>query len=671
VRVIQSNRAVIRGVLAAALVLGLAGCPLQTPTFGIITSGLEINVSSGAPLVNETITLTATFSETSVDLGSAIWTTSSANILSLSSTKGASISATALATGLATVTVTAGGLRGAVAITVLDPVGGVAIQGPTSLAVGAVATYTAKVTDATTNNLINATVTWVVSPAEGGVLAFTTPGSNTGASIQIKAVGAGNAAVTAAAGGQAAQVAVKVSETAGQLVITRADGTTIPSSVAAGAPLTVQASFAATNELATSAEWTATGACKLLGSSGASLSVVAMGSGACMLTAAAKGMQATAMFQIVSVTGIKITSDTTGPLTLGASRMFTAIGLAGTMELGAIGVSWSSGGPVLSLQSAASVAKVTGAEVGAAQLVATLPPNLTAMVEVTVAPASIKLMAPSARVLAGAGTTVTATPLNAGGKAAVFASGDGVTLAGATGFGTVGSPTLQANGTVTFALGDATADSPAVTASFGGVTSNALAFTVAQIAKVIVTGPQGPIRMGSAADFTAMPVDAAGTRIDGTIAATWADATGVYQFPAANGTLLVTANAVKLGTSAIVATVNGISSMPYASPVQPASIGITAFTPASIAVGGKAMTTVSVLDAGGQPIPGVPVSQVSVMADDGTKVSLDSGVMQGMGYVFTATGLAPTPAKGVNVQATWTDGMYPVQSTAVPLVVTP
>jgi len=209
--------------------------------------------------------------------------------------------------------------------------------------------------------------------------------------------------------------------------------------------------------------------------------------------------------------------------------------------------------------------------------------------------------------------------------------------------------------------------------SFGGVTSNAIAFTVAEIAKVTIIGPQGPIRMGSGADFTAMPVDAMGAPIAGSVSATWADATGVYQFPPANGTLVVTANAVKLGTSAIVATVGGISSMPYASPVQPSSIGITAFSPASIAVGGTATATVTVLDTGGQPIPGVPLSQVSLMADDGTTVSFDSGALAtgGLAFVFTATGLAQTPAKGVNVQAIWTDGMYPVQSTQVPLIVTP
>jgi hypothetical protein len=660
----------VRGAFAAALVLGLAGCPLQSSTANVVPPALTVSVTSGAPLVGDQIMLTAGFAPGGVDLASATWATSNAAILSLSSTKGATISATAVAAGLATVTVKSGALRGAVAITVLASVGDVTIVGPTQMTLGNDATYSATVTDATGTRTINATVTWEAS----GAVAFTTPGTNTGSSIQIHAAAVGNGAVTAAVGGRAAQVAVKVAASSGQLVITRVDGTAIPSAVAAGAPLTVQASYATTNELADDAQWTYSGACILLGTSGSTLSVEATGSGPCTLTATTSKMQATATFQIVSVTGVKIVGDT-GPLAIGDSRMFTAIGLAGTMETGEVAVTWSTTGPVLSLQPGATTVKVTGAEIGIAPLTATLPGNITQTVEVTVAPASIKVTAPGGKVLSGAGTTLTATPVGAGGKAVMFASASGVTVAGATGFGSVGTPTLQANGSVTISLGNATADSPAVTVSFGGVTSNALSFTVAQIAKVVIMGPQGPIRMGSSADFTAIPTDGTGARIDGDVAATWADATGVYTFPAANGTLVVTANAAKLGTSAIVATVAGISSTAYASPVQPASIGLTAFTPTSIGVGGTAMATVTVLDAGGQPIQGVPVSQVSLMADDGTKVSFDTGVMVGsggtLGYLFTATGLAATPAKGVSVQATWTDGMYPVQSTQVPLIVTP
>jgi hypothetical protein len=654
-----------RAVLGLSALALLAGCPLQTPTFEVISSGLAITVSSGAPLVGQTIKLDV-LPAMGADLSAATWTTSDAQILSLTSSVGSSVMAMAVKPGFATVTVKAGSLRGAVAITALASIGEVDLVGPTSLTVGADATYSATVTDAT-GRKINATVTWDAS----GTVEFATPGGNTGSSMRIHAKAAGAGAVTAQAGGRSAQIAVKVSESSGQLVITRSDGTAIPATVAAGEALTVEASYATTNEPASDARWTAEGVCKLLGSSGGTLSVQATGSGACTLTATAKGMQATATFQIVSVTGVAIKGDTTTPLALGETRTFTAMGLAGMLESGAVGVTWSSPGSlVLMLQPASTQVQVTGVEVGTATLVASLPGNLSTMVSLTVAPTAIQLSASGSHVLAGAGTTVTAKAFGPMGKAGVFASAGIVTLAGATGFATVGPGVLQADGTVTFALGNAQAASPAVTASFAGVTSNSLSFSLAQVAGVTIMGPMGPVRVGSGVDFTAVPVDSTGARIDGDLAATWSDATGVYQFPATT-TVRVTANAVKLGTASIVATVMGVASPPFESPAQPGSVSMTAFSPTSVAVGGKATALVTIFDAGGSPIPNVPLSQVSVAADDGTKVSFDAGAVMGMGFLFTATGLAPTSAAGVNATPTWTDGKYPVMGASVPLVVTP
>ena len=651
------------GALAAALLLGLSGCPLQTPTFDVISPALVITASSASPLVGDIVTLTA-FPMGGVDLSGATWATSDSAIVSLSSNVGPKITALGVKPGLATVTVTSGSLHGAVAITVLASIGNVSITGPTSLALGHQATYKASVTDAS-NSTITATVTWVAS----GMVALATPGANTGASIKIVAIGVGNGAVTAQAGGRAAQVAVKVSATSGQLVITSADGTPVPNTLAAGASLAVEASYEVTNEPADDAQWTAVGPCTLLGSSGATLSVQETGAGPCTLTATAKGMQATTTFQIASITDLEI-MGATSPLKLGESRTFTAMGLAGTIATGAVMVSWSTpDGQVLTLQPSATQVKVTGAAVGATQLVATLTGQAPVMVSLTVAPSSIQIAAPGAHVLAGASTTVTAKALGPQGAVGRFSTATGVTLAGAGGFGTVGTGAVQTDGSVTFALGNATADSPVVTVSYGAVTSNPLAFTIAHIAGVVVTGPQGPVRVGSGADFTAMAVDSTGARVDGDLVATWADATGVYQFPASAG-LVVTASAVKLGTAAIVAAIGGVASTPYASPVQPAQLALTMFAPSSVAVGGTATTVVSVLDAAGVPVPNVPLSQVSVTADDGTKVSFDAGAIMGTGFLFTGTGLAATGATGVNVTATWTDGMYPVMSASVELVVT-
>jgi hypothetical protein len=380
-------------------------------------------------------------------------------------------------------------------------------------------------------------------------------------------------------------------------------------------------------------------------------------------------MTATVTFAVADVTDLQIMGDTS-PLALGELRTFTVVGLAGALPTGGVDVVWSTpDDTVISLQASANFVQVLGIGVGGASLVATLQGKAMATVALTVAPASLQIAAPATQLVQGGATTVTVKAIGPMGIAGRFGTAAGLVLVGATGFDTVGAGVLAADGSVSFALAGAKAGSPAVTVTLGATVSNTLSFTLAKLAGVMVSGPQGPVRVGSTVDFTAVPLDDAGTPIDGDFTATWADATGVYTFPASTG-LHVTANAVKLGTSAIVATIMGLVSPPFASPAQPGSILLTTFTPPSVAVGATTTTMVTVLDAMGTPIPNIPLSQVSLSADDPTKVSFAAGVFMGTGFLFTATGLAATPAAGVNVTATWTDGMFPIMSGAVPLIVT-
>jgi hypothetical protein len=659
-----ATRLGLHGAICLGICLGLAGCPLQTPTFELVSSSLAVSASSAAPLVGDMITLTAFAPAGGADLSAATWQTSDTTIVSLSSNTGASVMAVALKTGSARLTVSAGTLRGSVTITVLASVSSVDLVGPTSLVLGAEATYTATVTDAT-GRTEAANVTWVAN----GTVALATPGANTGASMKIRATAVGPGAVTAQAGGRAAQIAVKVSATSGQLVITRADGTPIPAMLASGQALAVEASYEVTNEAADDAQWTATGVCALVGASGSTLSVKVTGLGACTLTASAKGMKASVTFTIVAVDGVKIVGDTS-PLALGESRTFTAKALSGTAEVQGAPITWmTTDAQVLSVAPSGTMATVMAVGVGVASLQALFGARAMDAASLAVVPSSIQIMASSTRLVLGASAVVTARALGPTGLPGAFAATTGLSIAGATGFDTATLGALTTDGGVTFFLDGAKADSPNVTVSFGAVVSNTLSFKLATIAAVVVSGPQGPVRVGSTVDFTAMPVDAAGVRVDGNLVATWADATGVYTFPTST-TLHVTGSVVKLGTAAIVATVTGVASPAFPSPAQPGSIGLAPFSPSSIAVGGKATTVVTVLDAAGAPIPNVPLGQISVKADDATKVSFDMGAVMGTGFQFTGMALAPSPAAGVNVTATWTDGMYPVDSGAVPLVVT-
>lgn len=656
------------GALGLAWLLALAGCPLQRPTFETGSPGLVVSASSAAPLVDDTISLTALAPSGGVDPARAVWTTNDPDVVSLGSTSGASITAHAEKAGTARVTVVAGGFQSAVTITVLATIGGVTLIGPKSFLRGEVVTYAATVTDVA-GRIVPATLTWAAS----GSLAFERPGANTGPSMRVRAVGLGAGAITASAGGRSLQIVVNVVASRGQLVILAADGTPLPATVASGDELSLAAAYDGTKEPATDARWSASGACTLIGGSGPTVSVNETAPGDCTVTAAVAGMQTTTTFAFVAVTSIKIMGDT-GPLTIGTSRTFTAVGLAGTAQSGSVDVTWSTPDvQVLTLVATGTTVKVTAIGVGEAQLVAKIGSGAsqsTATVDLVVAPASIQISAPATHVLPGASTTLTARAFGALGAAARFTSATNLSVKGADGFTSVGPGVPQGDGSVTFALSGAKTDSPKVTVSFGAVTSNSLSFTIAQISGVVVSGPQGPVRVGSAVEPTAVPVDANGTRVDAELTATWTDPTGVYQFPADAKGLVVTARAVKLGTAAIVATVNGLASEPFSSPAQPASVNLAPFSPASIAVNGQATALVTILDADGAPIPGATLGQVSLKADDGTKVSLDAGVVMGAGFLFTATGLAPTSAAGVNITATWTDGMFPVDSGAVPLIVT-
>jgi hypothetical protein len=345
--------------------------------------------------------------------------------------------------------------------------------------------------------------------------------------------------------------------------------------------------------------------------------------------------------------------------------------MAGSVAIPNVVVTWTTvGDAVVTIAPAGNTVVVTSTEVGSTMLVATVQGMVTATLPLTVAPATLQLQAASTRLLAGAGTTVTATPLGTDGLAGTFASAVGVTLVGATGFSTVGPATLTTSGLVTFALTGATASSPAVTATFSNVTSNAIAFSLATIGTVVIVGPQGPVRVGSGVELMASVKDSTGMPIGGDLEVLWTDMSGVYALPEATNTTSVMASVVKLGSATIVATVMGVSSPVFTSPSVPGSLGVTMFSPATVAVGGTATTLVTVLDTNGVVVPGVPLAAMSMMSADGTKVSVDAGVVMGDGFLFTATGLAAAAAPGVGVTATWTDGANPVMSAQQFLVVT-
>jgi hypothetical protein len=554
--------------------------------------------------------------------------------------------------------------------TVIPPGSNVVVMGALSLDLGAETTYTATVMDPTGKAVSGATVSW----SANGTLSLSNPAQTQSASVKVKATGVGAGVVSAMAGGRTGQIAVTVAlGSGGSLTVGPAGAAPLPAAIAVNQSVSVKAQYTGANSVkadAKDATWAATGACSVTDQGSGLAAVRGTGMGKCTLTATAMSKTATAMFDVVNITGVKVTGEQTA-LKLGGTRMFTGVALSGTTEVPSVQVTWAQPGTaVVTIAPSATmngVITVTGTAVGQASLVASAGAS-TAPVTFAVEPVTL-LAAAGTRVLMGGNATVTVTPLGTGGVVGRFAAATGVALVGATGFTMVGPATLT-SGLVTFELTNATGPS-SVTATFGGVTSNALAFTIAMVQTVKIVGPVGPVRVGSSVDLTLEVKDAQGMLISGGVVATWADAKGVLTVDTGMTVgLTASAKVANLGTSALIATVRGVASAPFASPGVPGSVTLSSPSPSSVPVGGTATVSVAVLDVLGAVIPAVPVGQISVASADPTKVTVGAGTAGAANtFQFAATGVALAAAPGVTLTATWTGGTETVMSAGAQLIV--
>jgi hypothetical protein len=553
---------------------------------------------------------------------------------------------------------------------VLASVGTVEIMGPTSLTLGDEATYSATVTDATGRAIPGAKVMWVAN----GSITLSGGFSNVGTSIKVTAASVGPGALSAIAGGHTGQIAVRVAlGSGGALTVIGGDGGALPGALAVDQTFVVAAQFqtaAGTKSSAPSAKWSATGACTVTDLGDGSATVKGERVGTCGLTTTAMGASGTATVDVVEATGVAITGDAT-TLVLGGTVKLTATAVAGARSLPTVPVTWSATGlPVVQVSATGREASVTGAAVGQGMVVATALGHM-ASAPAVVSPVTLALDARGQRLLAGGGTTVTVTPRGTGALVGRFASVAGVSLAGTEGFASVGPATLTDDGLVTFALSGAKGPSPQLTATFGNVTSNPLAFALTTVGSVTVMGPVGPVRIGSDVDLSLDVRDASGVALTSGASATWSDPTGVLAVPATSPGFKVMAKVVKLGPSMLIATVSGVASPPYSFPGVPNTLGVTPLDPASVAVGGTATTIVTILDTDDHVVSGVPVSEMSLTPVDPSLVSVTGPVAVGDGFKFTVKGLAPTTGPGAALTAAWTMGTETVIAADVRLVVTP
>ena len=177
-------------------VLSLGCTPKEEPIVDIAVSGVSLSPGSLELEVGQTATITATVNPSNATNKTVSWSSSNPSVATVSGGK-----VTAVATGSATITATAGGKSATCPVTVKSKVvnvtGVTLSQSSATLEIGETVTLTATVapSDAT-----DKTVTWSTSDAkvatvEGG---------------KVTAVAEGSATITAAAGGKSATCSVTV-----------------------------------------------------------------------------------------------------------------------------------------------------------------------------------------------------------------------------------------------------------------------------------------------------------------------------------------------------------------------------------------------------------------------------------------------------------------------------
>ena len=355
---------------------------------------------------------------------------------------------------------------------------------------------------------------------------------------------------------------------AGALTVKQPDGTPVPAAFGYGTPIAVEVFDAVTNEPATDATWAAAGACSLDEASGASPVVQPIGLGDCSLTAAVDGMKATVTFKIVVVSSVSIAGDMSA-FVIGETRTFTATVVGGAPDVAGVVVQWTNEtmagqpSPAFDVQLAGNSVTVKAIAVGDLSLSAQAGQG-HAQLSCNAVPSSIQITASSTNVRAGAAMSVSAKTFGPGGVPCSVAGDVEMQVVDTECLGEIGGGTIEADGSVTFMLRAGEGDCPSVTVVDGAIVSNAISFTVDKVASVVIQGPADPVIVGTMVTLRAVPLDAAGVPFDDGLFAGWVDGSGIYRFTT-TGTLEGDAMITDSGTASVVATVNGVQSLPFVS----------------------------------------------------------------------------------------------------------
>jgi uncharacterized protein YjdB len=557
------------------------------------------------------------------------WSTSAPNVASVSS----SGVVTAIAPGAATITATSEGKNGTASVTVSPkPVSAVIISpGQTSVTVGQTTQLGAQVTDDQGNVLPNRPISFTSeTPA---VATVSTSGLVTG-------VAPGQTTITATSEGKSGTATVTVTP----IPVATVEITPSQPNVTVGQTVQLGATPKAANGQVLTGrtlQWSS-GAPSVASVSATGL-VTGLAQGTAIVFVSVEGVisSATVTVRQVPVASVVVTPPTSSVVVGGSTQLSASVRDASGAELSGRLVGWSSSDEAVAVVS--SSGRVSALKVGTATITASSEGKSgTATVAVTGAPvAAVNVTPPTASVVVGQTTTLSAQPVDANGAAL-----SGRAIAWSTSNDKVA--TVDQSGVVTgVAAGQAT-----ITATSEGKSGSAVVtVTAVPVASVTVAPPTLSLQTGQTGTLTATTKDAAGNVLTDRIVAWTSSNTGVATV-APNGTV----TAVAPGTATITATSEGktgTSTITVTAP-PPTPVATVAVSPSSVnlTIGGTQQITATPQDAQGNALAGRAVTwqsgntQVATVTAAGLITAVGAG-----STTVTATSEGKTGTVSVTVAA--------------------
>jgi uncharacterized protein YjdB len=470
-----------------------------------------------------------------------------------------------------------------------------------SMLVGQTAQLTAEALDASGRVLSGRPISWTTSDAS--VASVTDDGL-------VTALSAGGAIVSATSEGRSAVASITVATVPVASIVVS------PESADLVAGQTAQL----TAQLRDSSGASLTGRAVVWATSQASVATVssdgvvtAVAPGAATITATSEGRSAMAT---VNVTPRPVSAVIVSPgqVTIFAGQTVQLSALVtddrGQVLTGRL-ISFSSGNPQVATVSAQGV--VTGIAPGSTTITA-VSEGGTGSATVTVAPdpvAAVQVSPSPTSVFVGNGIQLTATPLNAGGRAL---TGRTVTWSSAT-------PSLASVSSTGFVTGLAAGNAVIVATVEGKQGSASVTVRSVPVASVTVTPSTASVTVGQTVPLTATPRDASGNPLTGRVIG-WSSSDNSIATVSASGVV----TGVATGVATITATSEGQSGTAAVTvtPSGPGPVVSITVSPATAAVviGGSVTLVATARDANGTVVPGTPMTWSS---SDGSIATVSSG----------------------------------------------